>query len=82
MQKASLLFQERGFYVDWAFTRRLTVSDELHVVAYFIAALVACDPPTIGRVKDVLLMSTVNWVPGSGQSVKSLSLEKIIRPIV
>ena len=38
-------------------------------------------PPTIGRLKLVASRSTVSFVPGSGQSVKSRSLEKIIKPI-
>ena len=38
-------------------------------------------PPTIGSSNEVPSRSIVSSVPGSGQRVKSRSLEKIIRPI-
>ena len=41
----------------------------------------ASEPPTTGSCKRVALGSTINFVPGVGCSVKSLSLEKIIKPI-
>src|SRR5690606_39728166 len=41
----------------------------------------ACAPPTTGSSSDVPPRSTVSSVPGVGQSVKSRSLEKIMRPM-
>lgn len=48
---------------------------------YFIAFLNASIPPTIGKSIVVEFKSTVSSVPGIGQSVYSLSLENIMRPI-
>ena len=45
------------------------------------AYLIASDPPTTGIVIDVPSRSIVSFVPGSGQSVNSLSVEKIISAI-
>ena len=46
-----------------------------------IALVIAFKPPTIGSASEVASRSIVSFVPGSGRSVKSRSLEKIISPI-
>lgn len=59
-------------------------SEEMTVARdhFFLVALInASGPPTIGSVMLVAFRSMVSSVPGFGQTVNSLSLEKIMRPI-
>ena len=70
----------RVFRVLFAVPRRTAEAAVPHIF-YFMALLKARLPPTTGRFRVVASRLMVSSVPGSGQRVKSRSLEKIMRAI-